>query len=91
MQLRTNLGAIQFRLSVPPPGHSLPATEGRPFGLLEDGTEVQLLQAGTERYLLVDHRRDPERSSRVEFCECTAMPELQLAGLWAVCDAQPSR
>lgn len=91
MGLSTSIGAIEFRLTSAPPEHALPALEGRPFALLDDGTEVQLLQAGAERYLLVDHRRDPERSFRVEFWECTATPELRLAGLWAVCDAVPSQ
>ena len=91
MGLSTSIGAIEFRLTSPSPGQSLPALEGRPFALLDDGTEVQLLHDGGERYLLVDHRRDPDLSSRVEFWECTATPELGLAGLWAICDANPSR
>lgn len=90
MHLSTNVGAIEFRLAdETPPGP--PELTGRPFTLLEDGTEVQLLTEGRARYLLVDHRRDPDRPARVEFWECLAAPELDLAGLWAVCDASPRR
>lgn len=86
MELSTSVGVIEFRLSASRV-RSLPSVQSRPFTLLEDGTEVRLLIAGDARYLLVDHRRDPDRPAHVEFWECTATPELELAGLWAMCDA----
>ncbi len=86
MQLSTNVGVIEFRLADDAP-RNVPEFRGRPFTLLDDGTEVQVLTEGSARYLLVDHRRDPERPPRVEFWECVAAPEVELAGLWAVCDA----
>lgn len=90
MQLSTSVGAIEFRLAAEPP-RAVPEFRGQPFTLLDDGTEVQVLTEGRARYLFVDHRRDPDRPPRVEFWECVTASEIDLAGLWAVCDAAPLR
>lgn len=78
---------MRFRLARLETGLILPQPLCKPFMLLDDGTEVQTFTRGTDRYLLVDHRRDGTAPARIEFWESLDTAEGSLVGLYTLCDA----
>lgn len=85
------VGALRFALRREERTEAIPDLEGHPFAMMPDGTEVQLLDRNGESYLLVDHRRDVERATRIEFWECLDRGEGSVAGLFALTNATPAR
>lgn len=85
-QQTATLGPLQMRLASVE-YRAFRAECPEPFLLLEDGTEVQVFHRGSERYLLVDHRRDSHGPARVEFWELESSPECRVSGLYAVVEA----
>lgn len=83
------VGALRFALRREGHSGALPNFEGRPFVVMADGTEVQLVARDGESFLLVDHRRDIERATRIEFWECLDPGEGSVAGLFALTNTTP--
>jgi hypothetical protein len=82
----TSLGALE--LSLESVEHRIfPPYDSASRFALSDGTEVRALESATGLYLLVDHRRDPFLPARVELWRPTAAPEMDVAGVYALCDA----
>lgn len=88
--LTATIGAVRFRFSRLETDVIAPQFACEPFLILDDGTEVKLLERGRERYLLVDHRRDHSAAARIEFWEAMDAAEGGIAGLYAMCEAAHS-
>ena len=89
-EMIATIGALRFALKREERSDALPDFAGRPFAILPDGTEVQLVERSGECYLLVDHRRDTELRTRVEFWECLDRGEGAVVGLYALTNAVQS-
>ncbi|MEO8540043.1 MAG: hypothetical protein ABI577_09925 [bacterium] len=90
--LTATIGALTFRLRDERPQSDLPELPARPLMLLDDGTEVRVVDSGAQRYLLIDHRRDRTANPHIEFWECLNAGESEVVGLYAVADlARPVR
>jgi hypothetical protein len=91
-KLTTEVGPLAFRLADVRAGF-FDASDAQSLLTLEDGTTVKRWISQGEVFLLVDHRSDPGLAARIEFWECETPPEIDLGGLFALCDSleEPAR
>jgi hypothetical protein len=86
--LIATVGALRFAFRREEHADDSLGFEGRPFAIMPDGTEVQLLDQGGRIYLLVDHRRDPCSRTRIEYWECLDQGEGEIVGLYALANTR---
>ncbi len=81
------VGALRFALRREEHSATVPEFEARPFALMPDGTEIQLLNRNGENFLLIDHRHDADLRTRVEFWECLDRGEGSVTGLYTLANS----
>jgi hypothetical protein len=89
--LIATVGALRFALKREECTVAMPDFVGRPFAIMLDGTEVQLLEREGKSFLLVDHRRDPALQTRIEYWECLDRGEGEILGLYALANTRLAR
>jgi hypothetical protein len=59
-----------------------------PLTVLEDGSLLEAAVVDDIVYLVIDQRGERSGLARIELWECREMPELEIGGLLAVCQAR---